>query len=297
MKFIKAFLLGAVLCPLALQAQDTLKLYSGAIPNSKPTTLTNFGGGQVRRVTTPVLEIYLPEAGKGNGTAVIVIPGGSYKVLSYSGEGVRTAKEFAKNGIAAFVLKYRLPDDNFMVDKTIGPLQDAQQAVKIVRENAAKWQLDANKVGIAGFSAGGHLASTLATHFQKAYIDNANNTNLRPDFCIVVYPVVSMQDGVTHKDSRNNLLGKDASKALIDEYSNELKVTANTPPTYITHTGDDKLVDVDNSIFYYEALRKNNVPTEMHLYPKGGHGFLIGWAPDRWMPNMLTWLKSINMLK
>jgi acetyl esterase/lipase len=298
MKFIKAFLLAVILFPLALQAQDTLKLYTGAIPNSKASALTNTGTrGGVSRVTTPVLEIYLPETGKATGAAVVVCPGGSYVGLTYQGEGVRTAKEFAKNGIAAFVLKYRLPNDAIMVDKTIGPLQDAQQAIKLVRENAAKWQLDANRVGIVGFSAGGHLATTVATHFQKAYIDNANNTNLRPDFCIVVYPVVSMQDGVTHMQSRNNLLGKDASKALIDEYSNELKVTANTPPTYITHTGDDTLVDVDNSIFFYEALRKNKVPAEMHLYPKGGHGFLLGWAADRWMPNMLTWLKSINMLK
>lgn len=298
MKLLKALLLIMLINPLALQAQDTLKLYAGAIPNSKSAALTNSGsGGLVRRVTTPVLEIYLPEAGKATGAAVVICPGGSYKVLSYQGEGVRTAKEFAKNGIAAFIVKYRLPDDAFMVNKTIGPLQDAQQAIKLVRENAAKWQLDANRVGIVGFSAGGHLASTVATHFQKAYIDNSNNTNLRPDFCIVVYPVVSMQDGVTHKDSRTNLLGKDAGKGLIDEYSNELHVTANTPPTYITHTGDDTLVDVDNSIFFYEALRKSKVPAEMHLYPKGGHGFLLGWPADAWMPNMLKWLKSINMLK
>jgi acetyl esterase/lipase len=208
----------------------------------------------------------------------------------YQGEGISTAKQFAKNGIAAFVLKYRLPDDSIMLNKTIGPFQDAQQAIKIVRENASKWGVDINKVGIIGFSAGGHLASTAATHFQKAVIENAGNTNLRPDFQVVVYPVISMQDSLTHRDSRNNLLGKNPSKEIIDQYSNELQVTSNTPPTYITHAADDNVVDVDNSIKYFEALRHNKVPVEMHIYPKGGHGFIFR-QPD-WIDPLLLWMKK-----
>jgi acetyl esterase/lipase len=211
-------------------------------------------------------------------------------VVVYQGEGINTAKQFAKNGIAAFVLKYRLPDDSIMQDKTIGPLQDAQQAIKLVRENAAKWGIDVNKVGIAGFSAGGHLASTVATHFQKSFIENSNNTNLRPDFQIVVYPVISMQDSLTHSDSRKNLLGKNPSKELIDQYSNELQVSNNTPPAYITHAADDKTVDVDNSIFYFESLRHHNVDVEMHIYPRGGHGFIFR-QPD-WIDPLLLWMKK-----
>lgn len=287
-----------LLLPIVVCAQDTLRLYPGAAPNSKvrPATMPfrSAANGLVYSVNDPCLEIYLPE--KPNGTAVIVIPGGSYKVLTYQGEGVRTAKELAKNGITAFVLKYRLPDDALMVNKTIGPLQDAQQAIKVVRESAAKWGIDVNRVGVVGFSAGGHLASTLATHYEKAVIDNPNNTNLRPDFLALVYPVISMQTGLTHADSRNNLLGKDPSKEMVDLYSNELQVTEKTPPTYITHAGDDKLVDVDNSIFFYERLRHLNVPAEMHLYAKGGHGFLLRLRAEEWASPLLNWMRGIKML-
>ena len=141
-----------------------------------------------------------------------------------------------------------------------------------------------------GFSAGGHLASTEATHFEQAVIENNNNTNLRPDFLILVYPVISMQDNLTHPDSRTNLLGKTPSKEIIDQFSNELQVTENTPPTYITHAADDKLVDVDNSIKFFEALRHHNVAVEMHIYPKGGHGFVFGRRG--WMEPLFDWMKN-----
>jgi len=276
---------------LTISAQEIVEEYSGPVPNSKNSgKKETFNSGMFRGVTKPTLEIYLPEKEKTTGTAVIIIPGGSYAVVVYQGEGISTAKQFAKNGIVAFVLKYRLPDDSIMQNKTIGPLQDAQQAIKYVRENAAKWGVDINKVGIVGFSAGGHLASTAATHFQKAMIENKSNTNLRPDFQVVVYPVISMQDSLTHRDSRNNLLGKTPSRELTDQYSNELQVTANTPPTYITHAADDNVVDVDNSIRYFEALRHNKVPVEMHIYPSGGHGFIFR-QPD-WIDPLLLWMKK-----
>jgi len=276
---------------LTISAQEIVEEYSGPVPNSKNSgKKETFNSGMFRGVTKPTLEIYLPEKEKTTGTAVIIIPGGSYAVVVYQGEGISTAKQFAKNGIVAFVLKYRLPDDSIMQNKTIGPLQDAQQAIKFVRENAGKWGVDINKVGIVGFSAGGHLASTAATHFQKAMIENKSNTNLRPDFQVVVYPVISMQDSLTHRDSRNNLLGKNPSRELTDQYSNELQVTANTPPTYITHAADDNVVDVDNSIRYFEALRHNKVPVEMHIYPSGGHGFIFR-QPD-WIDPLLLWMKK-----
>ena len=276
---------------LTISAQEIVELYSGPVPNSKNSgKKETFNSGMFRGVSKPTLEIYLPEKEKATGTAVIIIPGGSYAVVVYQGEGISTAKQFAKNGIVAFVLKYRLPDDSIMQNKTIGPLQDAQQAIKFVRENAGKWGVDINKVGIVGFSAGGHLASTAATHFQKAMIENKSNTNLRPDFQVVVYPVISMQDSLTHRDSRNNLLGKTPSRELTDQYSNELQVTTNTPPTYITHAADDNVVDVDNSIRYFEALRHNKVPVEMHIYPGGGHGFIF--RQPGWIDPLLLWMKK-----
>ena len=176
-----------------------------------------------------------------------------------------------------------------MVDKKIGPLQDVQQAIKYVRENALKWNVDVNKVGIMGFSAGGHLASTGATHFNKPYIENSNGTSLRPDFQILIYPVISMQDSLMHKDSRKKLLGNEPSKQTIDLFSNELQVTDKTPPAYLTHAADDNVVDVDNSIVYFEKLRHEKVDVEMHIYPKGGHGFIF--RHKGWMDPLFEWMK------
>ena len=298
MKTIKIILAFIFIFPLAINAQEILDLYQ-VIPNSKKSDVKeafNERSGFFSGVTKPTLEMYLPDKDKATGAAVVICPGGSYKILAYQSEGIRTAKEFMKNGVAAFVLKYRLPDDAIMTDKKIGPLQDAQQAIKIVRENASKWGIDTGRVGIMGFSAGGHLASTEATHYKKAVIENNNNTSLRPDFLILIYPVISMQDSLTHLDSRTNLLGKNPTKLLIDEFSNELQVDENTPPTYLTHAGDDKAVDVDNSIGFYEKLRHHSVPAELHLYPKGGHGFVLSQKPEDWMMPLFKWMKNSKMI-
>ena len=280
-------------------AQEIINLYQGVVPNSKESGVKAImeieRSGMFSRVTQPTLKVFLPEKDKSTGAAVVICPGGGYSVVVYQGEGIKTAKEFAKNGVAAFVLKYRLPDDSTMEDKKIGPLQDVQQAIKIVRENASKWGIDINKVGIMGFSAGGHLASTGATHFKKSFIENNNNTSLRPDFQILVYPVISMQDSLTHLDSRIKLLGKNPSKEIIDQFSNELQIDGDTPPAYLTHAGDDKLVDVDNSIFYFEKLRHFNVAAELHIYQKGGHGFVFG-RPS-WMEPLFQWMKDSKWMK
>jgi acetyl esterase/lipase len=279
-----------------LRAQQIINLYTGNIPNAKQSEKKEtVSPGMFRGVTIPTLEIFLPEKEKATGAAVVICPGGGYSVVVYQGEGILTAKEFAKNGIAAFVLKYRLPDDSTMIDKKIGPLQDAQQAIKVVRENATKWGIDAHKVGIMGFSAGGHLASTEATHFKESYIENNNNTNLRPDFQILIYPVISMQDSLTHLDSRKKLLGDNPSKEIIDQFSNELQIDENSPPAYLTHAGDDKLVDVDNSIFYFEKLRHHNVAVELHIYQKGGHGFVF--RHPGWMEPLFQWMKESKWIK
>lgn len=292
----KPVVLVCLLFSLFARGQEVINLYPGAVPNARPTAKKeSFASGLFRNVTQPTLEVYLPEKSKSTGAAVIVIPGGGYGVVVYQGEGVTTAKQLAAAGVAAFVLKYRLPDDSTMQDKTIGPLQDAQQAIKLVRENAAKWDIDSAKVGVIGFSAGGHLASTLATHFDQPVIENSRHTSLRPDFQVVVYPVISMQDSLTHRDSRTSLLGATPSPERVASYSNERQVTGNTPPAYITHAADDNVVDVDNSIGYFEALRHHKVAVEMHIYPKGGHGFIF--RQPGWIDPLLLWMKKNNWLK
>lgn len=288
---IVSFLVGCLVN--SSQAQQIIPLYDGTVPNAKATSKKEINeNGVYRDVLSPTLEYIKPE--KPNGTAVIVIAGGGYGVIVYNGEGLSTAKALAEKGISAFVLKYRLPSDEIMVDKKIGSLQDAQQAIKLLRENADKFGIDKNKIGIMGFSAGGHLASTTATHFEKSYIENPNNTSLRPDFQILVYPVITMKDGLTHGGSRDNLLGKNPTAADIEMFSNELQIKANTPPAYLTHAADDKLVDVDNSISYFENLRKNKVEVEMHIYPKGDHGFIF--RHKGWMEPLFDWLKRNNWL-
>ncbi len=281
-------------------AQQIVNLYQGDIPNSKVSDVKETYDQNMRmfrNVVNPTLEIILPEKEKATGAAVLICPGGAYGVVVYEAEGIKTAKEFAKNGVAAFVLKYRIPDDLTMPDKKIGPLQDAQQAIKTIRENADQWGIDKNKIGIMGFSAGGHLASTAATHFDKSFVENLNNTSLRPDFLILIYPVISMQDNLTHPDSRKNLLGQNPTQEIVDLFSNELQVTKNTPPTYLTHAGDDMLVDVDNSIFFYQALKQHKIPAELHIYPKGNHGFVLRQPSEEWINSIFRWMKDSKFLE
>ncbi len=285
---------------LQINAQEIIPLYSGEIPNStsykmKEITISeNSGFKGYRNVSVPTLAVYLPAPEKATGTAVIICPGGGYYLESYRLEGTVIAEAFAEQGITAFILKYRLPSDSIMKDKSIGPLQDAQQAIKMVRQRAAEWKVDTSRIGIMGFSAGGHLAATAATHFSKSYIPNPEKTNLRPDFLILVYPVISMTDSLTHMGSRNNLLGKNPAEDQILLFSNELHVNRNTPPTWLTHTGDDTAVPVENSIRFYQALIKKKVPAEMHLYPKGNHGFILKLQPGEWMMPLFDWVKSIR---
>lgn len=304
--WLKIFILSVCIMNLQnyLSAQQIIPLYTGAIPNSinynmKEITLLDEGGRieYYRNISKPTLAVYLPVKEQSNGSAVIICPGGGYYVETYQMEGINIANAFIRHGIAAFILKYRLPSDSIMKDKSIGPLQDAQQAIKLVRQRAAEWNIDTNKVGIMGFSAGGHLASTAGTHFDSSFISNKKHINLRPDFMILVYPVISITDKLAHMGSRDNLLGANPSIEKINFFSNELQVTDKTPPTWITQTGDDKTVDVDNSIVFYEALRHHNVPAEMHLYPKGDHGFVLKLPTEEWMQPLFGWMKKNNRMK
>ncbi len=289
----KFLLITALLYELSAFSQEIIKIYPSQVTNAKSTDkVETFERGMYRNVTVPTLEYIKPE--KPNGTAVIVIAGGGYGVIVYNGEGLETAKSLAEKGVSTFVLKYRLPSDEIMLDKKIGPLQDAQQAIKYLRENAEKYGVDKNKIGVMGFSAGGHLASTAATHFEKSYIENPQNTNLRPDFQILIYPVITMQDALTHGGSRDALIGKTPSQEDKDLFSNELQVKPNTPITWLTHAADDKVVDVDNSIQYFEKLRKNKVEVEMHVFPKGDHGFIF--RHPGWMNPLFNWMERNKLL-
>ncbi|UKM63859.1 prolyl oligopeptidase family serine peptidase [Flavobacteriaceae bacterium GSB9] len=229
----------------------------------------------IRKVSIPTIKPFLVDNNNSKNPAVIVCPGGGYGVLSHIKEGDKIAEWLNSIGISAFVLKYRLPNDGIMENKTIGPLQDVQEAIRTVRRQAEKWHLDPSKIGVIGFSAGGHLASTASTHYNdKVY--KADGFSARPDFSMLIYPVISMEEGITHNGSRVNLLGKNPSEELIEKYSNEKQVNGNTPPTILIHATDDYSVPVENSINYYMALKENKVPAEMHIYENGGHGFGLG---------------------
>ncbi len=249
-------------------------------------------------VKIPTLAVYIPHEISANGTAVLVLPGGGYSHLSMNKEGKKIAEWLNSLGITAFVLKYRLPNDQIMKDKTIGPLQDAQEAVRVIRRNTKNWNIDPTKIGVIGFSAGGHLAATLATHYDENVYSTTDSISARPDFSLLIYPVISMNQNIRHKGSRENLLGNNPSLNLIEKFSNELQVNAKTPTTFLVHATDDQTVPVENSINYYLALKRNNVSAELHVYEKGGHGFGLGVKDTSqfWTLDCIHWLKNHNYL-
>lgn len=255
-------------------AQQVLPLYPDRIANCKV---------RLNEKERPTLTVYLPAADRAIGTAIIIFPGGGYGTLVTDTEGTPIARAFLEQGIAAIVVKYRLPDAQKMEDKSLGPLMDAQQAMKMVRTKAAGWHINPSKIGVIGFSAGGHVASSLGTHFKTSYIPNKENIGLRPDFMVLVYPVISMDTALTHMGSRTNLLGKEPGPERVSLFSNENQVSPDTPPAYLTHTGDDQVVKVENSIAFYKALQKHKIDSELHLFPRGDHGFVLKLPTDEWM--------------
>lgn len=288
-----------------MNAQTVLPLYGSHIPNSKPsvdieaTKMEEGGIAIVSNVSRPTLTVFLPPKEKANGTAVVICPGGGYWILAASHEGTDIAKKFNEMGVAAIVLKYRIPNDAWMINREIGPLQDAQQAIKTVRDSASKWGINPAKIGIMGFSAGGHLASTAGTHFNETTIPNASNTSLRPDFMVLIYPVISFMPPIAHTGSSEQLLGKSPSIEKLKAYSGELQVTAFTPPSFLVHASDDDGVSVQHSVVFYNSLIQQKVPAELHIYQAGGHGFgmHIKGSKDKWMDRCANWMRFNGWMK
>ncbi len=249
----------------------------------------------------PSLTIYLPAKEKATGAAVVIFPGGGYGHLAMDHEGHQIAQWLNSLGIAGFIVQYRHRNSGAGYGHP-APIQDAQRAIRMVRSRAAEWNVDPSRIGIIGFSAGGHLASSAGTHFQIRYSeakDAIDQVSCRPDFMILMYPVISFTESYTHKGSRSNLLGKDPDKNLVESFSNEKQVTPETPPTFLVHADDDKAVPPENSIAFYLALRKAGVPAEMHIYEKGGHGFGPGkdkGSVSSWMGRCADWMRGRGLL-
>lgn len=258
---------------LAQQQRPTEPLWSGAAPGAVGDSASD----------RPSITPYVPEGAR-NGTGVLVFPGGGYGHLAMDHEGEQVARWLNSLGVTAFVVQYRLGP------KYANPvmLQDGQRAIRTVRARATEWGVDPGRIGVIGFSAGGHLASTTGTHFDAELPgvgDAIDRMEARPDFMMLIYPVITMQSAYTHSGSRTNLLGEDPEDRLVWEMSNERQVTPETPPTFLMHTTDDAAVPVENSLLFYRALREAGVPVEMHLYETGRHG--VGLAPTN--PVLSTW--------
>lgn len=250
--------------------------------------------GSVANNSTAELFVYRPQPAENTGMTLIICPGGGYSHLAMQHEGELFARWLTKRGITAVVLKYRMPNQHNKI-----PLADAQRTMRWVRSRAEEWKVKTDKIGIAGFSAGGHLASTLATHFDLGKPDASDRLesfSSRPDFALLFYPVISMKNGLTHGGSRNGLLGKKPSAELIAKYSNELQVTAQTPPAFLIHSDDDTVVPPMNSVVFYQALKANKVPAVLYILPEGGHGWGLRdsfeYYPE-WTALLEKWLKQM----
>lgn len=285
-----------LLLPLFSYSQvKNIPLYTGQVPNSKQAPASYVektdSNGYISHVTKPELIPFFPKKGTANGTAVIICPGGGYRLIVAPEEGADVAREFNKTGITSFVLKYRLPNDTIMIDKSIGPIQDVQMAILLLRKRASEWGIDPDKIGVVGLSAGGHLASTAGTHFNKAFIENKENISLRPDFMILIYPVISFSP-IQKTRTMGTLLGEGASEAKQEYYSNEKHVTAQTPPTFLVHAADDSRILVQHSLLFHEALLSMKVKTELHIFQEGGHGFGLEnpKSKSKWFDWCQNWL-------
>ncbi|NID10852.1 alpha/beta hydrolase [Fibrivirga algicola] len=291
-----------VLATSAAFGQAFLPLWpSGKMPNSKGLTLTDsIANERIYRVGTPGMYTFFPSVQENKGAAVIICPGGGYERLAYMISGIQLAKWFNTMGISAFVLNYRLPNSPDLKQREIGPLQDAQRAIKLIRANAGKWGIKSDKVGIMGTSAGGHLAAHLATATTdvSAIGDSVSKQPYRPDFALLISPVITMGQ-YTHASSRKNLLGPNPSAELQKAYSLENAVTANTSPCFLVHAFNDTGVDQRNSLLFYQALVDRKITSSLHIFPQGGHAIALRSNPgstQQWVGLCESWLREMNVL-
>lgn len=294
------FLICLALTASAQQAKTPL--YPEGIPcklHEDLETLYDATGKKIIKVGVPEIWYY-PASRKTSAKlpAILIVPGGGYTTLAFDHEGIKVAQWLNQLGISAFVLLYRLPYWESEPCKSKVALMDATRAIRIIRHRASEWNINPNKVGVMGFSAGGHLAATLSTQFDlgnTAVENQFDKFSSRPDFSILVYPVISMLNGLTHMGSRKSLLGDNPTKEELNFYSNDLQVKSNTPPTLLIHAKDDSVVVPENSIQYHRALQKNKTPTTLHLLEVGGHGFGIknAQAPtNSWLKITDEWLQE-----
>jgi acetyl esterase/lipase len=294
------FLFTLIFMVTGLIAQDkVLKVWPDGAPTDNGMTKPEekYDGIRVRNVSEAEMFVYLPEKSKNTGAAVVICPGGGYWIEAMDHEGYDIAKWLKNKGVAGIVLKYRLPYGHHEV-----PSDDAKRAIRIVRQNAKEWGINPAKIGIAGSSAGGHLASTVGTHFDtgdSSSDDPLAQISCRPDFMLLLYPVITFNEEFGHMGSRKNLIGEVNDWKLVKEYSNELHITPQTPPTFFVLADNDVSVPPRNSIEFYLQLKKNNVPAEMHIFAKGGHGFGIrknNLPADNWPNLFYDWLKAMEIV-
>jgi acetyl esterase/lipase len=285
-----------------LSAQEFIPLWpEGKKPNNNGKKVTDsLFNERIWRVATPGLYFFPVAKSENKGATVLICPGGGYERLSHIYNGFNFAKWFNAHGINVFVLLYRLPHQQDLKERETGPLTDVQRAVKMIRANAAKWGLAKDRIGVMGISAGGHVASTLGTHFTdvSSIHDFLDTVSSRPDFMILLSPVITMGK-YAHPGSKRNFLGPDTTKAMIDAWSNELQVSALTPPTFMVHAQNDSTVNVRNSVLFYNALIEKNVQASIHVFPQGGHGIGLVDNPgstDLWLDLLELWLKEKGFL-
>uniref|UniRef100_UPI004048BD6B alpha/beta hydrolase n=1 Tax=Mariniflexile sp. TaxID=1979402 RepID=UPI004048BD6B len=299
----KALILCSFFFYLMLSAQDIIPLWpEGKMPNSKGLNLDHIEERErITQVSKPNMLAFFPPKEEQNGSSILILPSGGYHHLTYNLGGIQLAKWFNTQGISAFVLIYRLPTSPDLLISENGPIQDTQRALKLIRFNAEKWNLNKNKVGVFGASAGGHLASTISTH--EADLSNINdeidNQIFTPNFMVLVSPVISLGE-YTHKGSLENLLGNHATSENIHKYSNEFHVTENTPPTILFHAQNDPAVNPMNSLLFYKEMMKFKVKGSLHIFPKGEHNIGIyneSSLTDEWKTICTKWLKEIEIIK
>ena len=306
-KFLNA--IGLLFCLIFFNMSTTLAQYQPlykTIPNNIPSKNQESESDTVgiliiEKVSIPSYQYFRVASDNTKKPCVIICPGGGYSILAAGHEGSDLANYFNSIGVNAIVLKYRIPNAENQIDKTIAPLQDAQQAMLLARTNAENWGIDKNKIGVMGFSAGGHLAASLATHYSDIKIENPSKISLRPDFQLLIYPVISFgPEG--HEGSRINLMGNandDKTQKAIHYFSNEKQITKDTPPAFLVHSKDDDAVPVAGAIHYYDNLIAHKVPAEIYLYEKGGHGYGMKNPTSEilWTSVMKTWMQKSKIIQ